>query len=93
MAHVHIYAPQSWLGRTVRYCSTCRARRRFVVRLYEWHPSDWLCCGCGHKFISGGGRVWAGKKELRENQKEFRELWMSIPSLHTVIEKMMRDIK
>lgn len=72
----------TWLGRTMRYCTTCRCRRRFIVRLYEWYSSRWICGGCGYTFVSDEGRRPATKVKRATMRRLVREMWPVVPRLH-----------
>ena len=85
---VHIYRPTAWRARTTQHCTTCRQRRRFVVRLYEWHPSRWTCGGCGYTFTSGEGRAWAGKAERQRERERVKAEWPTIKRLGEVVRNL-----
>jgi hypothetical protein len=89
MSHVHIYRPQSWQGRAIRRCSTCKQRRRFIVTLYEWHPPHYECGGCGCKFSGDAGRLWSGQKEREKRRQRVRETWPNVPGLREAIRQMI----
>ena len=85
---IHIYQPPSWLGRAVRHCTTCKQRRRFVVRLYELYPQRWTCGGCGYTFTSGEGRSHATEKERQSNRRWVRDQWPTVKRLREVIKQL-----
>jgi len=72
---LHIHRPPHELARAVRRCTTCRRRRRFVVKLFEWYDSDWICGGCGHLFTSGSGRVRSRPADCSRRISFVREFW------------------
>ena len=88
MSHIHIYRPERWQGRAVRYCTTCRRRRRFIVRLYEYHPGEWICGGCGYQFTSGEGRNHAGAKERLRMREWVKDKWPTCGRLNAVVRRM-----
>lgn len=88
MNHIHIHQPPSWLGRTVSHCTTCKQRRRFIVRLYEWYPSQWICGGCGYTFTSGEGREWAGTKERLRQRKWVADTWKTSRRLRETVRRL-----
>ena len=53
MVAVHIYAPRSFIARTIQRCFNCEKNRRVVAWLYEWHDPMFRCCACGDGW--GGG--------------------------------------
>lgn len=85
---IHIHRPQCWMVRTVRYCSTCKRRRRFVVHLYEWYAPYWDCGGCGYRFCADSGRLRAGKRERAKRRQFVWETWPLLPGLSVAIEQM-----
>ena len=87
--HIHIHQPVCTIGRTIRYCTTCRNRRRFVVRFYEYYASRWTCGGCGYTFVSGEGREWSGKKERQKNRQRVRDEWPYVVSTKQAIANLL----
>jgi len=72
-------------ARTIRPCTTCRRRRRFIVMLYEWYESRFVCGGCGHTFVSGEGRVKTGKREREKRRQWVAAQWPRVGSLPRLI--------
>lgn len=87
MTHIHINQPPSWLGRTVALCTTCKQRRRHIVRLYEWYPSQWVCGGCGE------GRRWAGVKERKSNRQWVKDTWKTARRLRETVRRLTDAIR
>ncbi len=85
---IHIHQPAEWLGRTTRHCTTCRQRRRFIVRLYEYYPSRWICGGCGYTFTSGEGRSQAGAAERRRQRKWVKDTWKMVGGLPETVRRL-----
>ena len=88
--NVHIYTPTSTIGRSVRYCSTCRAKRRFLLRFYGYYPTQFTCGGCGYVFVSGEGRQQCGKKERRNNITFVREHWSNAMTVKNAIRQILK---
>ena len=81
MSKLHIYKPKAWEGRTIHYCTTCRKRRRFIVRMFEYYPSWWQCGGCGYTFVSGEGRMAEGKKSRERTRSWVKRSWKNCHKL------------
>ncbi len=84
---IYIHTPTSWLGRTMKHCTTCKQRRRFIVRLYEWYPSHWICGGCGYTFASGEGRHKDGQAVREKARQCVKDQWKNIDRLSVVAKK------
>ncbi len=89
MMTIHINRPQVWLGRTVDHCTTCRRRRRFIVRLFEWYSSRWICGGCGHEFVSGEGRVRSAKTACADRRTLVKTTWPNVPNKDEALRTML----
>ncbi len=90
---IHINQPATWLGRTVVYCTTCKCRRRFIAKLYEWYPTEWLCGRCGYLFASGEGRHQAGVKERQRRRQYVKDTWKNVGRFHDVVRRMCDEIR
>ncbi len=93
MEHIHIYRPTVFKGRTVRKCTTCRKKRRFLVRFFEWHETEWICGGCGHLWISSNGRMNTGKRAREHNRGMLRDQWPTMISKEDALKRLMIAIK
>ncbi len=88
----HIHTPKSWIGRTMKHCTTCRQRRRFLVRLFEYYSSRWTCGGCGYTFVSGEGRNEVCVDVRQRNRKWVRDKWKTVAQLSDVTERLCDTI-
>ena len=88
---LHILSPRAYPARTVRRCTTCKRRRRFVVQFFEWYPSVWMCGGCGHTWFSGEGRQPSGDIKRRLRRAWVKRIWPDVASLDEVVRAMMDD--
>lgn len=75
---VHVYCPSSLLGRAVRKCTTCRCRRRFIVRVFGWYASRWTCGGCGVDRYGRIGHELRPRRYLASIVHLFWLLWVSV---------------
>jgi len=87
-ATIRIYRPPYLLARTVRRCTTCKRRRRFLVRLFEWYPAQWICGGCGYVFVSGEGRSQSSRKRREKHRQYVREKWPRVGRLAEVVKRL-----
>jgi len=90
---VHIHAPQGYIGRAVRRCTTCRCRRRFLVEHFEWYASRWTCGGCGYTFVSGEGRERRSEKGRAIYRRWVQDTWPRVESSQRAIEKMLKETR
>jgi len=85
--NLYIYRPKSFVARAVRKCTTCRKKRRFLVKVYGWHPSTWICGGCGWSFCGGRQNVTPTKRE--ENKEFVRTEWKNAMNHKQAIEEII----
>lgn len=86
---IHVYRPTTMLGRAVSRCTTCRCRRRFLVRVYGWYASKWTCGGCGYVF-GEEGREWTSKKDRKENIEFVRKAWPTAMSRKAAVREIIK---
>ena len=91
-AHIHIYSPRHWLGRSITYCTTCKANTRHLWKFYEWHPSRHCCGRCGYEWVNGDGRQRLGMKERKRHMDEVRNNWDKAQSRAEAARMMCEDI-
>jgi hypothetical protein len=59
-----VCAPAAYLSRHIRYCHTCKQRRRFAGRDTPWYGCTLTCCACGDSWTQG-----------ERHQRPFRRGW------------------
>ena len=85
---IHVCQPKANIGRTIRKCTTCKQRKRFLVKLYEWYPSIWICGGCGWSWVDGE-RSNLNQKKREENRKLVQTQWSDSKNVREAIEEMI----
>ncbi len=82
MSDVHICGPTPTRRmRRVHRCPTCKVRRRFVMRCYEWYGPTVTCCHCGDTWNDGELQPRPRARGWREGSaKRAREDWRSFPT-------------
>ncbi len=90
---IHINQPDVWPGRTIRHCTTCKVRRRFIVRLYEYYPARWTCGGCGYTFCKDEGRRKSGKKPRQRRRQWVKDTWGNVQRYRDAVRRMCKDIE
>lgn len=90
MGTVHIHSPPYKLARKIRRCTTCKRRRRFLVKVYEYYAAESICGGCGHEFVSGEGRTWSSQR-CRSSRRAFvRESWAKAKRFDEAIRDLLK---
>ena len=91
VTHVHINAPPSFAFRSVQSCGVCRAKRRFIMRLYEWYPATATCCGCGTTWSDAQSHSQNKQMKIKARD-EARKAWPTAMTREQAIAKLTRYV-
>lgn len=71
----------------------CNCRRRFIVRMYEYYASRWICGGCGHTFTHGTNRWKTGIKKRLRMRQWVKDTWDNVQRYQDVVRRMCDEIE
>lgn len=84
----HTYRAPSGLARTIQTCPRCKARKRHLVRVFEWYSPHVTCCACGTTRCDG---EWAAQtaRERDAAARAARASWPLASSVRAAYEALM----
>ncbi len=75
---ITVCSPPQVAIRLIRFCPTCRGRRRFAGHLSLWYGATITCCGCGDTWSAGERQVRPTHRGWRqESRARARATWLA----------------
>lgn len=90
-----VCSPRGLRYRAVRYCSVCKARRRFLVTIFAWYGPEVVCCFCTTRWSDGWRRPRSRSAKVRDtDRRKLSVLWRSETTTHDeAMQALMERIK
>jgi len=86
---VLICRPDYVLARQIAYCPFCKARKRFLVQLYEWYDPIHVCGGCGREW---SGVLLSRKGDCDRNRTYVRKCWKEALPWRQAVREVVKNL-